>query len=380
MWYRNQGTATVATGSNTVILNDVDTTRPEFQVGFGFAPIIDGLPLYEITGFNFAGGEMQMIIEPAWQGDAQTIAFAIAPMMGQLRKIRQLLEGIEEFQQALTSGTAINTLVIGDGADGVLFSVGDNTITLNAPVSGSVFIDDEEERTPGMLLRTGDYGGHGLPVPINSQFDFDDLIGHGTYSFSGADAPANSPVDLVSGAGIWNAEVERRTTSLVRQKAYRFSTNAAFNRELYRTRALSGPSEWVEYITSGRVAGSMTEDIIAQALSTGLWSRIIEAQTTTHGGYMRLAGGIQVCWGRTGSPSDAIVSSGSVYRGTRQWTFPAPFSTTDGLQVFCSAQEQNMWGGRAGAYETTHAILTHYSGSPISSEHHMIGFAIGRYA
>lgn len=391
MWYRNQGTITATTGSNVVIMQDVDITRPELQVGFGLIPDVDGLPLYEMTAFNFGGGDLQVTIQPEWKGPNSTVSFAIAPMLGQNREMRVTLEEIKEFLHGLKDGNLLSSLSVGDGAGNTLFSVTNEGINLNAPLDGSIFLEGDDDRTPGLLLRTGDQGSAGIPVAIDSQFDFNTLVAHGKYLFSGSDAPANSPIaaGLMNAGGTWMAEVDRRSTALVIQRAWRLTTASgagsqnSTNRVWRRTRSTSGgiptASEWIEEFTSGRIVGELTSDAITRGVNLGLWNRVLETGSNANGRYVRFAGGVQVCWKRDAASAD-LVSNGSVFSGSGVWTFPAPFIETTDLVVKSSSASLARWGGSTTDITTTEAVLRHFGGSDSGTATGMRGFAVGRYA
>lgn len=112
---------------------------------------------------------------------------------------------------------------------------------------------------------------------------------------------------------------------------------------------------------------------------------VVERGSNANGEYVRFADGTQICRMRITVTDQAIDSVyGSLFQGTRTWTFPAVFSTPVDLAAACGSFKWGSgaaWSGHAGTSSGSAVILRggDTSSRPVGTATEISAIAIGRW-
>lgn len=383
MSWTQTGTANLVNGSAEVTLTGARWDGRYLSVGYGFQPIVAGLPLHEITAINV--DTQTITIDPPWGGSTDPEAtYKVVPMLGQLQAPAIALENASQALQDFGTSGLINELVV-SGAGGIpLFSAKDGRVTINGTLDGLALPNDPTDRTFGAIKTFGSLGQDGYPIAIGSDVDLNTLYSPAIYRYNGGEgvAPENAPPFAQNG-GIWTTEVKTRTGSLGVQEARRFSTTnttASNNRTFERVLSTNGQSNWLERLTSQSILGPI-------GFVDGTPTRVMDSGSGPNGNWVQFAAkggtastsrsGLLVQWTYgTSLMATSEEAVGDIYSGSVEWTFPKPYATGNSFVMSFSTSPAR-WGGSAQSGNATKSTLRHFSSTSSDVETRILGLAIG---
>ena len=179
-------------------------------------------------------------------------------------------------------------------------------------VTGSIVQTDPADQGSGKLLKTGAFGLGGAAVPLTGSDDLDAITASGFYfNPSAANTPGNNYP--VSSAGAMTMIYHSASHAVQYYTLYGSNSTDTY----IRSRDSAGWSGWHRVYDQASILGSVSE---AGGVPTGA---LIERGSNANGKYIRFADGTQIC---TETVAPAVADE--------IWTFPASFSTVDGLVCF----------------------------------------------
>ena len=288
----------------------------------------------EASLFNNAGGGHQIKINKAGAGDTASVLF----QSGWTGHAEMGLAGDTSFSIKVSDGSnwysplridpAQQTIALAPNGTTRIYA-SDDSIYIDAPITGSAVQANATDNSDGKLLKTGAFG-LGAPGAILTDLSVTDgSIASGFYQAAGTatDAPLSS--------GQFHILHSRRTETYGEtQLAMAEGDGSLF----IRSRGNGAWQGWQQVATSNHFTGDLSDPDRKPVFERG---------SNANGDYTRLADGTQFCWHELplGFELEPQLSGG--------WTFPASFAQP--AKVFCCLDYASLSPAQA---ETVSTVAT----------------------
>ncbi|MDD2092435.1 hypothetical protein NP522_19810 [Pseudomonas guariconensis] len=342
-WYRT-GQVAITAGQTTVTGTGTSFSA-NGRVGDGFLGP-DGR-WYEIT--NIASDTVLSIL-PAYQGATVSGgSYAIAPLQGYPKTLADTFNDIANQWGATLAG--LGSVSVEDIVPVAKGGTGANTaanaranLGLGSAATATLTTTDTDI-TVGRVLKVKDHGVGGATGTNSAGSTLDSIAANSFFA-----STDQLPSDWPPGAGTYPAGINLyRSASVRAQLAISYGT-AASGAGVYYRQSQGGLTTWSKLLERREIVGTVSQ---SSGSPTGA---IIERGSNANGEYTKYADGTMECWLQATVTDQACdTASGTLFFGTRSWTYPAAFVGVPAVQMSSRIGTGISWGGLGGAPSNTTA-------------------------